>query len=310
MTLLPSTSHRRRPAGAQGQERGLVSATAHRRRGSRRTLQAVRILSVALLALVCVGPLLLMVKMAITPTTDTLNDPLSWFPSGQVQWGNFSRAWHVVQLNRYMVNTLVQAVGAAVLGCVVALTGAYVLSVLRPAWAPILRALVLLTLLVPATVTLVPLYLNAVHLPLLGVRLLNTPWAIWLPAAANAFSVLVVSRFMDQIPRELIEAARVDGASPWRVFVSVILPLSRPILGVVLIIQFVAAWKDYLWPLLAMPDPTAQPLSVAIPALTQRVEVNAQMAALTITVLVPIVVLLIFQRQVINAVGASGGIKE
>ena len=148
----------------------------------------------------------------------------------------------------------------------VATTGGFVLSVLRPRYAKVVTAAVLATLFVPGiVVVLVPLFLTVLDLPLFGTSLLDTYWAVWLPAGANAFNVLLVKRFMDGLPREVFEAAQVDGAGPFRLLWYVVLPMSRPILGVVSILAMLNAWKDYLWPLIVLPNPEIQPLSVRLP---------------------------------------------
>ena len=123
------------------------------------------------------------------------------------------------------------------------------------------------TLFVPAVVLLVPLYLTILDVPIVARRCINTFWAVWLPAGASAFNVLLVKRFFDNLPREIFEAARIDGAGPFRLFWSIVLPMSRPILGVVSVFAVIATWKDYLWPLLVLPDPAKQPLSVRLPTL-------------------------------------------
>ena len=138
------------------------------------------------------------------------------------------------------------------------------LSVLRPKYAPILNGAVLATLFIPSVVLLVPLYLTIVR-PVIGTSLLNNYLAVWLPAAANAFNILLVKRFFDNLPREVFEAARTDGAGPFRVFWSIVLPMSRPILGVVSVFAIIASLKDYLWPSLVLPDPAVQPLGVRLP---------------------------------------------
>ena len=95
--------------------------------------------------------------------------------------------------------------------------------------------------------------------------LINTFWAVWLPAGASAFNVVLVKRFFDNLPREIFEAARVDGAGPFRLFWSIVLPMSRPILGVVSVFAVIATWKDYLWPLLVLPQP-GPPAALGPPA--------------------------------------------
>ena len=128
-------------------------------------------------------------------------------------------------------------------------------------------AALLTTLFVPSVVLLVPLYIEVVHPPLIHHSFVNSYWAIWLPEAASAFNVVLMKRFFDNLPREIFEAARIDGCGPVRLFVSIVLPMSRPILGVVSIFAVLASWKDYLWPLLILGDTSLQPLSVRLPAI-------------------------------------------
>jgi multiple sugar transport system permease protein len=173
----------------------------------------------------------------------------------------------------------------------------------------VLYWLVLSTLFVPAVVLLVPLYLTVLEPPLLGVSLINTFWAVWLPAGANAFNVLLTKRFFDNLPQEIFDAARIDGAGPYRVFWSVLLPMSRPILGVVSVFAFISAWKDFLWPLLVLPDPDIQPLSVRLPTLARSTELDVLLAALTISALIPMVLFLVFQRTFLRSAGLSGALK-
>src|SRR5260370_22447374 len=87
-------------------------------------------------------------------------------------------------------------------------------------------------------------------LPILHLNLIGSPEAIWLPAVANAFNIFLLKRFFDSIPSDLLAAAAIDGASALRTLRSVVLPISRPIIGVVSIFALVAVWKDFLWPLL------------------------------------------------------------
>jgi multiple sugar transport system permease protein len=260
------------------------------------------------LVVVALGPLLWLVKASLTPTQDTLRDPMAFFPRG-VDWANLSTAWSSVHIDLHFANSMIVASGAWLVQIVVATTGGYALSVLKPRYGPVLYWLVLSTLFVPAVVLLVPLYLTVLSPPLLGQSLINTFWAVWLPAGANAFNVLLAKRFFDNLPGEIFEAARIDGAGPFRVFWSVLLPMSRPILGVISVFAFVAAWKDFLWPLLVLPDPDMQPLSVRLPTLANSIELDILLAALMISALIPVVLFLIFQRTFLRTAGLGGAIK-
>ena len=110
---------------------------------------------------------------------------------------------------------------------------------------------VLATLFVPAVVLLVPLYRIIVDPPI-GPRLINNYLAVWLPAGASAFNVVLVTRFFDSLPREIFEAARWTAPGPFRLFWSIVLPMSKPIIGVVSVFAVIASWKDFLWPFLVL----------------------------------------------------------
>jgi multiple sugar transport system permease protein len=159
----------------------------------------------------------------------------------------------------------------------------------------------------PSAALLVPAYLTVSHVPLIGVNLLNTPWALWLPAAANAFNVYVLKRFFDQIPDDLLDSASLDGAGRVRTLWSVVLPLSRPVLGVVSIFAVIAMWKDFLWPLLVLQDPDTQTLSVALSRLssTSQVPLNVMMAGLVIASVPMVAIFLAFQRNIIDGLSAG-----
>jgi multiple sugar transport system permease protein len=260
------------------------------------------------LLIVGLGPLLWLAKSAVTPSQDTLRMPMALWPNG-IDIDNLATAWNRVHIDRYFFNTLAIAAGAWLVQIVVATTAGYGLSVLRPRYAPVLTGLVLATLFVPAVVLLVPLYLTVLDLPVVHLRLIDTFWAVWLPAGASAFNVIVVKRFFDNLPREVFEAARTDGAGPFRLFWSIVLPMSRPVLGVVSVFAVIATWKDYLWPLLVLPNPDVQPLSVRLPNLQRATELDVFLAALAISTLIPIVIFLVLQRMFLRGAGLSGAVK-
>jgi multiple sugar transport system permease protein len=297
---------RRRPRDEE--DRAALSPADWRRPLVRRSMRLSHAVLLVLLVVCGLGPLLLLAKFAVTPTQDILRTPLDVFPHG-VAWGNLSEAWTDVQVSRYFLNTVVLAAGAWASQILVATTGGYLLSVLRPRWGKVVQAAVLSTLFVPAVVLLVPLYLVILDPPVWGESLMNSYWAVWLPAGASAFNVLLVQRFFDSLPREVFEAARVDGAGPFRLFWSIVLPMSRPILGVVSVFAVIASWKDFLWPLLVLRDPDIQPLSVRLPSLQATTDLGVLMAALAISTLIPVLLFLVFQRLFLRGAGLGGAVK-
>jgi multiple sugar transport system permease protein len=260
------------------------------------------------LVVIGLGPILWLAKAAITPTNDTITHPMGFFEHGTA-WSNLREAWVNVDVGRYFWNTIEIAIGSWFTQIVVATTGGYALSVLRPKYARFLTGLLLTTLFVPAVVLLVPLYIEVVRPPLIHHSFIDSYWAIWLPAGASAFNVVIVKRFFDNLPREIFEAARIDGAGPFRLFTKIVLPLSKPILGVVSVFAVLASWKDFLWPLLVLTDPNKQPLSVRLPTIQSQTELGVFLAAMFIACLVPIAGFLIFQRSFLRGSGLGGAIK-
>jgi multiple sugar transport system permease protein len=268
----------------------------------------VNVLLLVLLIIVGLGPLLWLAKSAVSTTQDTLRHPMGLWPSG-FDVENLVTAWQDAQIGRYFLNTVKIAIGSWFLQLFVAVTGGYVLGVLRPWYARFLTGAVLVTLFVPPVVLLVPLFLTVLDLPIAGASLLNSYWGIWLPAGASAFNVVLVKRFMENLPREIIEAARVDGAGPFRLLVSIVLPLSKPVIGVVSVFAVLLTWKDYLWPLVVLPDPGIQPLSVRLPLVRDTLQLDVFLAALAISMVLPIALFVIFRRFFISGEAMSGAIK-
>lgn len=310
MTLTTATGRpaRRRATPSDDGDRGALSAPDWRRPAVRWGMGGTHVLLLVLLVVVGLGPMLLLAKYAVTPTQDILRTPMAVFPHG-IAWENLERAWNDVQVSRYFMNTVWLALGSWAVQLVVATTGGYALSVLRPRYGRVVQALVLSTMFVPAVVLLVPLYLTILDPPLLGRSLVDSFWAVWLPAGASAFNVLLVQRFFDNLPREVFEAARVDGAGPYRLFWSIVLPMSKPILGVVSVFAVIAAWKDFLWPLLVLKDPAIQPLSVRLPAIEASTELGVFLAALAISTVLPVAMFLVFQRLFLRGAGLGGAVK-
>jgi multiple sugar transport system permease protein len=289
------------------QDRGILSVFDRRKNGVRVAMSGVHVVLLVGLVVAGLGPILWLAKAAVTTTQDSIQQPLSLWPSG-IDWANLAQAWTDIEVGQYFGNTLVLAAGAWGTSLLVAATAGYGLSVLRPKYAKLLNAAVLATLFIPSVVLLVPLYISVVR-PAIGFSLLNNYWGVWLPATANAFNIVLVKRFFDNLPREIFEAARVDGAGAFRLFWSIVLPMSRPILGVVSVFAIIASLKDYLWPSLILTEPDVQSLGVRLPAIQSFVEIDVLLAALAISTTIPIALFLVFQRVFLRSAGLGGAVK-
>ncbi|MFI1758575.1 carbohydrate ABC transporter permease [Streptomyces sp. NPDC020571] len=262
-------------------------------------------LVVALFTVVFLGPMYWMVSSGFKDTQEVVQTPPTLVPES-FEPDNYAQAWNVMDLASLLGNTLFYAFGALAFQLVFDVAAAYSLSKLRPVLGKAILGLMLATLMIPATVLVVPQYLTVLDVPIFERNLLNTPWAIWLPSVTNAFNIFLLKRFFDSIPRELLDAASMDGASPMRTLWSIVLPISRPILGVVSIFAIVGVWKDFLWPMLTLPDPARQTLNVGIYSLSNGVPVNVLIAALTMASLPTLLIFLVFQRNIMSGLTAGG----
>ncbi|MEV5169743.1 carbohydrate ABC transporter permease [Streptomyces flaveolus] len=257
-----------------------------------------------LFALAFLFPVYWMVTGALKSPDEVARTPPTLLPE---HWhvSGYTDAWDLMELPRHLGNTLVQAAGAWAFQLVFCTAAAYSLSKLKPAFGKVVLGGILATLMVPAQALVVPKYLTVADLPLIHTSLLNDPLAIWLPAVANAFNLYLLKRFFDQLPRDVLEAAEIDGAGRLRILWSVVLPMSRPVLGVVSIFALVAVWQDFLWPLMVFSDTGKQPISVALVQLSQNIQLTVLIAAMVIASIPMVALFLVFQRHIIAGISAG-----
>lgn len=284
---------------------GFVSESSRRRPGTRTTLTAVHALTLVLLVVIGLGPLFWAFKGAISSPTELVTQPLSLWPA-EARLGNFALAWDELQVGRYVLNSFWIVLGSWAVQLFVAATAGFALSVLRPRIGPYVYGAILATMFVPYTVSMVSLFLTIIDLPFVGINIANTYWAIWLPAGANAFNVLLAKGFFDALPRELFDAAKVDGAGTWRLLASIVLPMSRPILAVISLLAVMHSWKDFIWPLVAIADPQKQPIAVALTVLAGQAPQDQLIAAMVLALVPPVIVFLVFQRHIVAGLGFTG----
>jgi ABC-type glycerol-3-phosphate transport system permease component len=177
----------------------------------------------------------------------------------QFDYGNYAQAWSGV--SRPLANTVVVAAGSVVFGVTAAAAGAYAFSQLRFRGKELLFLAYLGLLLIPSTLTLIPLFLTIQKL-----HLFNTWWALILPYAATAqpLLVLIFRGFFDQIPRELLESARTDGCTELQVLARIVAPLTKPVLLTGAILVTINVWGDYLWVTIVIQDPHRTTISAGV----------------------------------------------
>lgn len=214
--------------------------------------------------------------------------------------------WNKVNFGRYYLNTLIVVVGAVI--CSVVFNGllAYAVGVLKPFGHKVINAFVLLGYMVPAALAIFPLLMS-----LSEIGMINNYIPLWLMFGANAYYYLLFKDSFEKIPVALIEAARVDGMSDFKIFFKIIIPLSKSIIGVVAIFTMTAAYSDFLLPYTILQDETMQTVMVGVYRLSSTTTLDASelLMLLVISIIPQIIIFVIFQKQIMNN-SANSGMKE
>src|SRR5487761_1052198 len=234
-------------------------------------------------------PFFWMLTTSVKPLSESFTYPPRVLPSS-------------VSFGSYLVNTIVIVLISFVGMFLMAMAG-YAFAKFRFRGRNGLFMLVLSTMMIPIQVTMIPTYLI-----LNSVKLTNTLVGIALPTLVSAFSIFLFRQFMTTIPDEVLEAARLDGASEMRTFFSIILPMSKPILAVVGVLTFISGWNSFLWPLIIANDQQHYTLAVGLSLLNQQLTPNPplEMAGASLMVVPIIVVFVIFQKYIVQGFTMSG----
>lgn len=278
-----------------------------RMRPTRRGGREGRAVTVVIGVLLAIGafatafPFIWMVFASIKPRSESVAYPPSLLPQ-EPTLEFFRQLFVELDFGRYLVNTLA-IVLISMVGLVIMAAAGYGFAKFSFRGRDALFFLVLVTMMIPVQVTMIPTYLI-----LNGMKLTNTLVGIALPTLVSGFSIFLFRQFMSTIPTEVIEAARIDGAGEWRIFFRIILPMSRPILAVQVVLTFIAGWNSFLWPLILANDQRLYTLSVGVALLNQQIATNPslQMAASTLMVVPILIVFVVFQRYVVQGFALSG----
>ncbi len=256
-------------------------------------------------ALVSLSPFLVMIGQSLMTLGETLTRaPLPATP----QWDNYARAWTDADFDLYFRNSVI-ITATVIVGMLITCTLAgYAFARIRFPGREALFATLLATLMIPGTVTFIPGYLLVRGDVIPWGSWLNTLPALTVPFLSTAFIIFLFRQFFAQIPGELWDAARIDGAGHLRFLTTVVVPMSRPVLITGTLLTFVNAWNEFLWPLLVTTSPTWRPLAVGLANFIDDAgpQTHLLMAGSVITI-VPVLVLYFFtQRQFTEGIATSG----
>jgi len=249
------------------------------------------LLVLALVAILMIFPFIFSFTAGLYNSIEVVKPGLHLWPENPL-WENYTDAWNRFKLGRLFLNTAIAAGGGVVGQLLVSALAAYSLSRLRPMGKNLIRAILLITLAVPGIVYLVPRYVVMARLDLI-----DNFVGLWLPYCASSFMILVLNNAFDQIPRDLYEAAEIDGASEVRMFMNITLPLSSSVLLVLGLFAFIGFWGDFLWPFLILRDSDLQTLSVRLYTLRRGFPLNIYMAASFMAMIPPAIAAFFLQRH-------------
>ncbi len=258
-------------------------------------------------SIVMIGPFYWSIATSFKPPGDIFASPPKWIPN---PWTlqNYRDVFTLLPFPRYLFNSILVTGAIVGLNIVFDTMAAYAFAKLRFPGRNFLFFFLLLTLMVPFQVNLIPLYRIMVELhkinPHLGV---NTYSGIILPGMIQVFGIFLMRQFLQSIPDEVLESARVDGASELQIIRKIILPLAAPGMATLAIFTFLGAWNDFLWPLIVIDRDSLRTLPVGLALLAQKNTVNwgDTMAGTALAAGPMIAVFLILQRRFIEGLTAG-----
>ena len=249
-------------------------------------------------AVVTLAPLVWMVSASLMPSGEASSFPPPLFPS-EATFAHYADLFSRLNLGRYFLNSALIAVGITAISLFFNSMAGYAFAKFRfKGRRPLFRFLIG-GLVIPVQVSMLPLFLL-----LKQVGLINTYWGVIVPSMATIFGIFLIRQYALSIPDDLLDAARMDGASEWRIYWSVVLPLCKPILITLAIFTFMAAWNDFMWPLIVLNDNDMYTLPVALANMLGEYhqQTELMLAGAVITVLPVMIVFAALQRYYMEGI--------
>jgi ABC-type glycerol-3-phosphate transport system permease component len=272
--------------------------------GNKLQVRLVQVLANAMLlfaVFLLIMPYLYMISASFKEGSEIFSLPVKILPEG-LHLGNYELLFGETNFPRWFLNSVFVSLSRMVIAVLVSIMAGYAFAKFDFRFKNLLFVLVLATLTLPIYVLIVPLYDMMVTL-----GWTDRYVALILPFAAQAIGVFLARQYLLSIPDEILDAARVDGATEWVVFWRVVLPISTPVMAVLGILFFTTAWNDFIWPLVVMTEDSKFPVALGLPTLLgpYRQEYGAVMAGSFLSTLPIIIVFLIAQRRFIEALTAG-----
>lgn len=285
---------------------GRADRRGHTRKPGHRPFGPLRVVAFLVLALMAIGwllPFLWAVATGFKTETDAASGDPSWIGASGPTTDAFTAILSQGNVYLWAWNSLLTSVAITVITVAISALAAYAFSRLDFRGRRWLFVAIIAAIVVPPQVLIIPLFYE-----MLAFGMVDTYWGLILPQVVAPAMVFILKKFFDAIPIELEDAARVDGASRFRIFWSIVLPLSRPILASVAIFVFIGAWNNFLWPFLVINDTTLMTLPVGLQTVISAYGVQyAQVMAQAVLAALPLIaVFIVFQKQIVKGVATSG----
>jgi multiple sugar transport system permease protein len=247
-------------------------------------------------------PFLWMLSTSLMGELEVYQFPPKFLPSTW-RWSNFAEALTLQPFGRYFLNTLIVAASSVLGQLIFCSMAAYAFARLSFPQRDKMFALYLATMMIPAIVTIIPAFLIVSKF-----GWINTYWALFTPTLSSVWGIFLLRQFFRTIPRDLEDAARIDGASEFTIFWKIILPLSKPALATLAIFAFMGSWKDFLWPLIVTNRTDMRTVEVGIANFSNIYQTDwpHQMAAAVIVMLPVVVVFFLAQRYFVRGITMTG----
>lgn len=254
------------------------------------------------LAALWLFPVLWIVLSSFKTNNDLYQFPPRFWPS-PITFEHFTDAFEKGNFGRYFMNSTIVTVSSTVLLLLINSMAGFALAKYRFKGDTILLIGFVSTLMIPLEVIMIPIFKV---LSFLG--LFNSLLALIIPPAATPTGVFLLRQYLLSVPDELLEAARIDGASEWRIYSRIILPVCKPILAVLAVFSFMWRWDDFLWPLIGISKPSLYTIQLALSNFIGEFNVDwGSLLAMSVITMIPVlVVFLVFQRQFVSGMVTSG----
>ncbi|MCZ8511579.1 carbohydrate ABC transporter permease [Paenibacillus filicis] len=276
--------------------------TALSKKSGNTTLKACAYAFLVIVSIVVLFPFYWMLITAVKPIGEIFEYPPRLWPSEFI-WGNFAKSMTVTHFSTYFKNSAIVTVCATVITVFINLLAGFAFAKYRFKGRDFLFMVVLSTLMIPIQLIMIP---NFIIISKLG--LLNSYTGLILPPCAEAFGLFLSRQFMEEIPDELIESGRIDGASEFAIFSKIVFPNVKPLLGVLVIFTVMWRWNDFQWPLIVLSDSKMYTVQLGLAMLNgvNYVNWNDLMSAAIISILPVLAVFFLFQKQFVQGIAFTG----